>query len=84
MYIPQPQTQLFGPGLSDHLISSVYLTPGEQTKQDVYGVVWNSLFGFETLRGGDSQVTMKKNTEDVMTKIPMTFSRALFECLIHS
>lgn len=54
VYIPQPQTQLAGPGLGDHLLSSVYLTPGEQTKQDVHGFVSNSLFGFETPRRGDS------------------------------
>lgn len=50
VYIPQPQT-----ALGDHLLSSVYLTPGEQTKQDVDRFVWNSLFGFETLRRGDAE-----------------------------
>lgn len=56
MYIPQKQTQLFGSGLGDHLLLSVYLTSEEETKQDVNGFVWNSVFGFETLRRGDSEV----------------------------
>lgn len=75
MYIPQPQTQLVGPELGDHLLSSVYLTPGEQTKQDVNGFLWNSLFGFEALRRSDGEATLKKKTTgDLMTIVKEVLS----------